>query len=132
MADEQTAQKEAPPAAAAEGKEADAATSAALTAAIREGDEEQFKRALSLGAAGNTTTTVEKGEFDSLSSGDVSALMLAIEVGCTRTAQRLLERALLPRGGLADLDRRAAEVRVDGAAGSLGRERTIRRSFVVP
>ena len=32
----------------------------------------------------NTTTTVEEGEFDTMSAGDVSAPMLAIKVGCTR------------------------------------------------
>ena len=61
-------------------------------AAIRQGDEEQFERALSLGAGVNTTTTVEEGEFDHMSAGDVSALMLAIKVGCTQISQRLLER----------------------------------------
>lgn len=46
--------------------------------------EEHFERAFSLGPDVNTTTTVEEGEFDTMSAGDVSAPMLAIKVGCTR------------------------------------------------
>ena len=41
----------------------------------------------------DTTTTVEEDEFENIPAGDMSALMLAITVGCMRMAQRLLERS---------------------------------------
>ena len=52
-----------------------------LFRAIRKGDLGGVEAALRDGASVDSTTTAEEGEFDNLSAGLLSALMLAIEVG---------------------------------------------------
>ena len=48
-----------------------------LIDAIRAGDEGRVEAALRDGASANATTTAEEGEFDNMSAGTLSALMLA-------------------------------------------------------